>query len=167
MTKYEKLAALIHLPVEVVENEIDGGMIDILIELNEKNYFTNGCCEGHLKANGDWNSYIGFDMSYDFPVYPMNYDYARKQRYFYWKGNGENNRQKVLSDLLKWAKLLPQRNLIEVKSYTLWGKNKRNENGKWKILKASCDYKDIIIEMGRKNTNKYDTFIEEKVIKRY
>ena len=39
MKKSEKLAQLIHMPVEIVEREIDKGMWDILIELNKKNYF--------------------------------------------------------------------------------------------------------------------------------
>lgn len=167
MTKSEKLAKLIGMTKEDVEREIDRGMWDILIELNSKNYFTNGCCEGHLKNDGSWNSYIGFNNSYNFINYPKDYDYARKQRYFYWNEKGEEKRQKMLSDILEWAKSLPKRNLIELKSYTLWGKNKRNLNSKWKILKTSLDYKDISIEMGRKQTSKYDTFVEEKIIKRY
>ena len=41
MTKYERLAELIGVSIEDIETDFDDGIIDILITLNEKNYFTN------------------------------------------------------------------------------------------------------------------------------
>ena len=89
----------------MIENEIDKGMYDILIELNRKNYKTIFCCEGHLtdhdKYGKDyWNGYIAFADTYNFPQFPKNfYKVSHKRMYFYWHGNGEESRQKYLSDL--------------------------------------------------------------------
>lgn len=165
MTKSERLAALIHLPVEIIENDVDRGMWDILIELNKKNYFTSVCCEGHLREDGTWNGYIGFKDAYNFAKYPKEYDNAKKQMYFYWNGKGEESRQKFLSELLEWAKSLAPRELKEVKMYTLYGTNKRS--GKRKVLVCSYDYKDIKIEYNKKSIVKYDTELVEKVVRRY
>lgn len=165
MTKYEKLAALIHLPVEFIENDFDKGMIDILIELNKKNYFTTVCCEGHLRRNNTWDGYIGFENPYDFVEYPKDFASTKNRKYYYWNGVGEDSRIEFLNNLLEWAKSLPKRPLVEVKFYTLFGINKRS--GKQKILKRSYDFEDIRAEMNRKDIVKYDTYIEEKIIKRY
>jgi len=165
MTKYERLAALIHLPTEIIESEFDRGMIDILIELNKKNYFTTFCCEGHLREDKTWDAYIGFARPYDFAEYPKEYDSAKKQMYFYWSGKGEESRQKFLTELLEWAKSLTARDLIEEKMYTLYGTNKRS--GKRKILVSSYDYKDIRIEYNKKHITKYDTELVEKIVRRY
>lgn len=165
MTKLERLSNLINLSVEMIEEEIDRGMIDILIELNKKNYLTSVCCEGHLREDGTWNAYIGFKNPYNFAEYPKEYDSAKKQMYFYWSGKGEESRQKFLTELLEWAKSLEPRQLREVKMYTLYGTNKRS--GKRKILVCSYDYKDIKIEYNKKSIVKYDTELVEKIIKRY
>ena len=39
--KAEELSKLIGAPIEMIENEIDKGMWDILIELNKKGYMFN------------------------------------------------------------------------------------------------------------------------------
>ena len=165
MTKSEKLARLIGMTKEDVEREVDKGMWDILIELNSKNYFTFVCCEGHLKDDNTWNGYIGFKNSYNFLEYPKNFSNTKNRKYYYWNGVGENSRKEFLNNLLEWAKELPKRSLVEVKFYTLYGINKRS--GKKKTLKRSYDYEDIRAEMNRKDIVKYDTFVEEKIIKRY
>ena len=66
MTKCEKLAEIIGVSVEFIEDNIDKGMLDILIELNRKGYITIFCCEGHLDDNDKWEGYIAFDKTYKF-----------------------------------------------------------------------------------------------------
>lgn len=167
MKKSEILAGLIHLPVETIENEVDKGMWDILIELNGKNYFTTYCCEGHLNSNDEWNAYLTFIHPYKFKEYPKNYDSVKKRSGFYWSGKGEESRQKFLTDLLLWAKLLPKRNVVEEKMYTLMGKNRRRANGQFKALKSSTNYEDIRIELNKKGIEKYELKLFETVYKRY
>ena len=166
MRKSERLAKLIGLPVEVVENEIDKGMWDILIELNKKNYFTYACCEGHIIDNC-WHGYIAFKQPYKFYEYPQDYDTARQKKCFYWNGKTEDERKEFLNNLYKWAKSLPQRDLKEVKTYILWGRNKYNSNAVWKVLKRSNDYDEIRIELNRKKTKKYETDIKVNIVERY
>lgn len=166
MKKSERLAQLINLPIEIVENDIDKGMWDILIELNSKNYFTDNCCEGHLN-NGSWNGYISFKKAYKFSEYPIRYDNAKQKRAFYWSGKDEESRQEYLHNLYEWASNLPKREIKEVIVYTLWGKNKRRPNGVYKVLKRSTNYDDIRIELNKKNTEKYEIKIEKFVLERY
>lgn len=167
MTKSERLALLIGMPIEFVENEIDKGMVDILIELNEKGYYTTNCCEGHLRDNEDWNGYICFAYPYKFPVYPKNFSSVKKRQYYYWNGNGEQSRQTFLNELLAWAKTLPVKKPIEKKQYVLIGKNKKRPNSRDKILISTSDYEDIKIILNRADMVKYDLRINESVIGRY
>lgn len=164
--KAQRLSNILKMPIENIQN-IDRGMWDILIELNSKNYFTNGCCEGHLREDGKWNGYISFINPYVFNEYPKLYDHAKHRMTFYWTDIGENSRQKFLEELYEWAKNLPVREVTEIKTYTLWGKNKRRPNGNWHILKCSSNYEDIKIELNRKQTEKYELKFEEKIIGRY
>ena len=165
--KAEKVARILNMSVNDVINELDRGMWDILIELNSKNYFTNGSCEGHLKEDGSWNGYIGFQQPYKFFEYPKEYDSSRQKRYFYWSGKGEDSRREFLENLYEWALSLPMRDLKVVKTYTLWGKNKNRPNSKWKVLRSSNDYEDIKIELNRKQTKKYELDFKEEIVRRY
>ena len=78
MTKYEKLGKLIGMSAEAIKENIDKGIIDILIELNRKGYRTLFSCEGHVGFNVEavrkpenyWQGYIGFAKPYKFPIYP-------------------------------------------------------------------------------------------------
>lgn len=162
----ERLAEIINVPVDKVINDIDSGMWEILIELNRKNYFTFACCEGHLRGDNSWSAYIGFKNPYKFKEYPKNYDSAKHRETFYWSGIGEESRLKFLSDLYEWALSLPNRELKEIKSYTLLGKNKKRPNGKWRVLRISNDYEDIRIELNRKQTSKYELQLDEKIVGR-
>ena len=83
MTKYERLAELIGVSVEDIKTDFDEGVIDILITLNEKNYFTNYCCEGHLNNKNEWNGYISFVYPYSFKEYPHNFSSAKNKKAFY------------------------------------------------------------------------------------
>ena len=162
----KRLAEILGIPVSKVIDDIDEGMWDILIELNSKNYFTYACCEGHLNENGHWNGYVAFKSPYKFIRYPKSYDSSRYRMCFYWSGNGEKSRQEFLKNLYKWALSLPIREMQDIKSYILWGKNKRRHNSKWRILRSANNYEDIRIELNRKQTEKYDIKIEEKIIGR-
>ena len=105
--KSEILGNLIGMTKEEVENDIDKGMWDILIELNKKNYKTIFCCEGHLHEDNRhgidyWNGYIAFAETYNFLSYPIKFHkISHGRRYFYWDGNGEESRQEFLTNLLR------------------------------------------------------------------
>lgn len=167
MTKIEILSKLTGIPTDVIISEIDYGMIDILIELNSKNYKTCACCEGHLRENGTWNAYIGFIYPYNFVEYPNGFTSVKNRIYYYWDGKGEESRQKFLENFLLWAKRLPYRELEYEKGYTLYGKNKRNPKGREKILKYSTNYEDIRVLFNRADMHKYNTRIEERILKTY
>ena len=167
MTKYEKLGNLIGMSNEEVKEYIDEGMIDILIELNQKEYKTIFCCEGHLNENNQWNGYIGFAYPYKFSIYPKNFASTKKRAYYYWDGKGEESRQEFLNGLLKWAELLPVKSPIEKKTYTLYGKNKNRINSKEKILIATDNYEDIKIILNRRDMAKYDLRLIENIIETY
>ena len=155
------------MAAEAVEQNIDKGMWNILIELNRKNYFTYACCEGHLKEDGSWNGYIGFKDDYDFEEYPKDYDTAKQRKVFFWSGTGEESRKEFLINLYEWASSLSARKVKDIKFYTLWGKNKKRPNGNWKVLRTSNNYNDIRVELNRKQTDRYETKLDEKIIGRY
>lgn len=163
MTKAEELSKLIGLSVEMIENEIDKGMYDILIELNRKNYKTIFCCEGHLtdhdKYGKDyWNGYIAFADTYNFPQFPKNfYKVSHKRMYFYWHGNGEESRQKYLSDLYDWACCLPTRPKKKVVTYHFMAKHK-NQPNRDKLLAFTTDYEEIRCILNREDMDKYFDF---------
>lgn len=167
MTKIEKLSKITGIPIDVIVSEIDDGMIDILIELNSKNYRTCACCEGHLRADETWNAYIGFIHPYVFNEYPTAFSNVKNRIYYYWDGKGEESRQKFLENLLAWAKRLPYRELEYEKGYTLYVKNKRNRNAREKILKYSTNYEDIRVLFNRADMYKYETRIEENILRVY
>ena len=167
MTKSEELGKLIGMTKEDVEREIDSGMWDILIELNKKNYLTSVCCEGHLRDDGSWNGYIGFKYPYEFETYPYKFTNIKNRQYYYWSGVGEESRKVFLKNLLIWAKHLPRRELTYVRQYTLYIKSKRSRTGREKMVKCSTNYEDIKVMFNRADMYKYDTRIEERVIKVY
>lgn len=110
-----------------VAMEIDKGMWDILVELNNKGYKTVCCCEGHLNKEKRWNAYLFFARGKVPKTMPPLYDLSNKkilnkysqinknENIFYWYGSNskrlsleqkEQERQELLNDLLKWAKEL-------------------------------------------------------------
>lgn len=169
MTKAERLSELIGVPAEAIESDFDEGMLDILIELNRKNYFTIYCCEGHPATNSKhgeeyWNAYLAFASTYKFPQYPKNFfKVSHKRTFFYWQGNGEENRQEFLKELLNWAKCLPTRELKKVTTYHLIGKHK-NQPNREKLLAYTTDYEEIRCIMNRSDINKYTDFVLHETV---
>lgn len=157
MTKIEKLGNLIGMTAEEVIQNIDNGMIDILLTLNEKGYLTCQCCEGHLRNDSTWSAYIGFLFPYKFSFYPIHLYTKNKRKYFYWGGVGEEERQNALKEILAWANSLPMHEPVYEYYYSLIGTNKRSH--KSKILAVSNDYEDIKCRMNQSDIIKYDTEI--------
>ena len=166
MKKSENLGNLIGMSAEWVENNIDKGMWDILIELNKKGYYTISCCEGHLRDNS-WNGYIGFCYPYNFPIYPNNFSSIRKHEFYYWDGTDEESRQEFLNNLFEWAKMLPYKAPIEKKIYTLYGKSKKRPTSREKVIISTYDYEDIKAIFNRRDMIKYDLRITESISSRY
>lgn len=96
-------------------DEIDEDFIPVLTELNEKGYYTNGCCSGHLEQiekYGEWNIYIDFWYDYEFNDIPL----TRSKGVYKEKYSGDKNasveeknktRLNKLEELFKWSKQLP------------------------------------------------------------
>ena len=166
MTKAEKLAELIEISAEDVENNIDKGMWDILIELNKKGYYTVYSCEGHCNPNPDkkgkinyWNGYLAFNDTYKFSIYPPKfYKVNSKRRFFYWDGYGEESRKEYLDNVLKWAVTLPTREKKRVTMYHLLAKNKTQPNREAKSLVYTEDYEEIKCILNRADMDKYFDF---------
>ena len=164
MTKLERLAELINAPIEMVENEIDKGMWDILIELNRKGYYTMFCCEGHVNPEPDkkgkvgyWQGYLAFVDTYDFIQYPPMFNkVSTKRKFFYWWGYGEESRQEYLNNVLNWARTLPTREKVVV--YHLTGKNKKQPNREPKLLVYTQNYEDVKCMLNRADMKNYFDF---------
>lgn len=103
---------------EELKDGIDEDFIPVLTELNEKGYHTSSCCSGHLEQiekYGTWNIYLSFENDYDLAGIPLD---RRKNYLTYcseYKGNKKatvqeknEDRLRVLNELLKWAKTLPE-----------------------------------------------------------
>lgn len=159
MKKSEKLANLIGLPVEVVENNIDKGMWDILIELNKKGYYTIFSCEGHVNDKNEWEGYIVFLDTYNFVNYPPKFSKVNNHRkYYYWNGKGEESRQEYLDSVLKWARTLPTREKIKIVQYHLIARNKKQPNRDPKSIVYTNDYEEVKCIMNRADMDKYFDF---------
>ena len=166
MERYERLGKLIGMSAEDVKNNIDEGMIEILIELNDKGYKTIGCCEGHLQDDY-WHGYICFAYPYKFPVYPKDFSAMRKRESYEWNGKDEKSRQEFLDGLKDWAKMLPYKAPIIKKNYTLMGKSKSRPNASEKVLINTTNFEDIKALLNRRDMYKYDLRIFETVIEKY
>ena len=165
MKRWENLGNLIGRSSEWVKENIDDGMIDILIELNKKGYKTIGCCEGHGE---NWHGYIYFAYHYKFIIYPQNFTkFSRKRCCYEWNGRGEESRKEFLKGLLKWAEILPYKAPIEKKCYTLMGRSKTRSNSSEKALINTYDIEDIKAILNRADMCKYDLRIVENIIERY
>ena len=154
-----RLGELIGMSEEAVIENIDKGMWDILIELNEKNYYTIFCCEGHLNNENKWNGYLAFDKTYKFAQYPPKFTKVNKHnRFFFWEGIGEENRQEFLNNVLNWAKTLPTREKTKVVQYHLLAKNKKHPNREAKSIIYTDNYEDIKCILNRADMDNYFNF---------
>lgn len=166
MTKSERLAELLGMPVEIVESEIDEGMWDILIELNRKGYYTIFCCEGHCNPYPNkrgkteyWEGYIAFTDTYDFIEYPPKFNkVTTHRRFYYWHGYGEESRKKYLENVLKWARCLPTKEKKKVVMYHLTGRNKKQPNREAKLFAYTDNYEEIRCILNRADLDNYFDF---------
>jgi hypothetical protein len=118
-----------NLTVDEIVEDIDKDMIPIIIELNEKNWITEGCCSGHLEQieeTGWWSAYLCFsnflkNEPKDIPLFDLNkkknknfskFDNKISYSYF-WSGKEEKDRKQLMNDLLDWSKKLPVNNDLE------------------------------------------------------
>lgn len=143
---------------------IDEGILDIIIKLNQKNYKTIYCCEGHTNENG-WEGYIGFLT--DYKINPPNY-YSKRDRngcFYYWNGKSEEERQEWLVELKKWVDELKPRDLVIIKNYSLYTNNGKSKIGR--LIKKSNLIKEIK-KLSEEYKNKgYEVRIEENELCRY
>lgn len=98
-------------------DDIDDDFVPVLTELNEKGYYTDGCCSGHLEKiekYGTWNIYLSFWYIYGFKDMPLKA--GKNKAMFCAEYNGSKNasieeknkaRLDKLDELLEWAKKLP------------------------------------------------------------
>lgn len=106
-----------------INSEIDAGIRDAIVKLNQKGYFTTACCEGHTdKAlyESTVSVYIYFDKFYDWPVEPPFFGVKNGIRCKKWKRglywdtrrrvkneSKEADRQVILNAINKWVDALP------------------------------------------------------------
>lgn len=174
MTRYEKLGKLIGMSAEDVKQYIDDGIIDILIELNRKRYFTLYSCEGHVGFNVEavrkpenyWQGYLGFAKPYKFEIYPPKYSKVSKDKmYFYWEGLGEESRQEFLTRIYDWARCLPTLPHTPVVHYILEARSKKQPNREPKTIVRTTDYEEIKLALASADMDKYfDVYVYEHVV---
>ncbi len=166
MSKTEELEKIIGIPANIIEEQFDHGILDILLELNRKGYYTIFSCEGHCDPNpdkkgnvGHWEGYLAFNDTYRFEEYPPKfYKYNNHRRFFYWNGYGEESRLKYLEDVLRWARTLPTREKKKVVVYHLLGKNKKHPNREPKLFYYGEDYEEVRCIMNRSDIDNYYDF---------
>lgn len=167
-----------------VMKTIDEGFKPIIKVLNDKNWITIYCCEGHKEEFEErfnrWDSYIAFKYNYDFPTLPPLFElYTKGKRpktkhsemnvakngtFFYWFGDTkgtldekEEDRKKWLKSLAEWADQLPYKEYTEgMTYYVLVGIGKR---GGRKILDCGWD-KDHIEKTKEQYDGQYEFEIE-------
>ena len=174
MTKYEKLGQIIGMTARDVKEYIDEGIIDILIELNRKHYFTIYSCEGHVGFNVEavrkpenyWQAYLGFARAYKFPIYPPKYSKVSKDKmYFYWEGLGEESRQEFLARVYDWARCLPTLHKKPVVYYILEARSIKQPNREPKTIIRTKDYEEIKLALASADMDKYfDVSMYEHVV---
>ena len=174
MTRYEKLEKLIGIPADAIKEHFDEGIIDILIELNKKRYFTTYSCEGHVGFNVEavrkpenyWQGYLGFAKPYKFAIYPPKYNKVSKDRmYYYWEGLGEETRQEFLARVYDWARCLPTLPKERTIYYILEARHKKQPNREPKTIIRTRDYEEIKLALASADMDKYfDVQMYENVV---
>ena len=97
--------------------EIDDDILEHIRLLNEKGYYTEYCCSGHL--DDIWfRPYITFKDFYDFETQPKFFEYNKRLNGLYYIVKWENKtdsewRNQIATEsrkeLLDWIKQLPNR----------------------------------------------------------
>lgn len=108
-----------------INNHFDKGVLEILLELNKKNYLTIGSCEGHVDYKDKYCGFVTFKTDYFVNLYdietPISADYIiyfnHKKQMIVWEGRGEESKTEALNRVLKWAKSLPPRERVPKYSY--------------------------------------------------
>ena len=167
--------------------DVDYNMIPIITVLNEKNYITTGCCEGHVGERERVNTWIGFKRDYEFSIPIPWFDEKKSKgnkKYIELKnchtknGTGtsiswfgtknisfieqEKEKRLLLNDILKWAYALPKLKEKKKKHYIeLYGVQKYGKHiliGKYNNI---SDYKKAIKKVEdnyvRTYTKEYDS----------
>lgn len=97
--------------------QIDKNILPIIRVLNQKGYFTDICCEGHI--GGCERMHIIFKKNYKFKTLPDNFIQSGELIYADITGKTEHGKKikkaKLLKELLSWAELLESQNPIDKK----------------------------------------------------
>lgn len=105
--------------------EIDEGLRETVRILNDKNYITFMCCEGHPgRTKKGWISF-----SYNYPLIEMEIPFfcqVDSRNHLVWDVDEENS--KHLMEIEEWARKLPVRVKENHPFYYIMGVNKRTGN---------------------------------------
>lgn len=109
---------------------IDRKMQKVIKILNEKNYRTGGCCEGHYRGHCDM--YIAFGLEHNFNI-PEGFKYLEKRRTIIWEQPKKITLEEYIAmqdehieTLLKWANNLTDKTV----HYDLQRTNQEFSKGK-------------------------------------
>lgn len=141
--------------------KIDKGIRNTIMLLNEKNYITTICCEGHAREGVKSETYICFEKDYDFEVEPpKGYTYNDNRLSYFFDECQEEDRQEVLCKLFEWSKSLP---IIEEEKrkpiYMLLAKDSKGLIRTLYYGNEKGDYEKI-----KKNRSRWYHDFEEKII---
>lgn len=85
-------------------NQIDEGIKNVIVLLNDKGYITKHCCEGHEPY---YNGYISFINNYSFKDIPSCVTYQKyKDNSIRWKTNNNQTNIEILKELNEWVERL-------------------------------------------------------------
>lgn len=163
--------------------DIDEGIRDIIVTLNEKNYLTSVCCEGHPEREQRWNAYLGFKHNYDFSIqipqvfenaeFSPNSHFYKKHGCFYWEGRkhgkvkgveeAKAERLLFLDELRKWANELEPRELVEEYLYIVEAKRKKDGSTKVLYSEPKDMSDDDFKELKEKKSRWYEDFNKRNI----
>lgn len=123
--------------------DFDAHIADVIIELNKKGYITYTSCGGHYTGNDYSPIYIGFISYQDVPVLPYNISNCKVQ---YFKDKHEikiflntvtiEERDRVLKELLQWAKNLLNNKNVDHLTYWQDCYDKDLDWGNYTLIKS-------------------------------
>lgn len=60
--------------------EIDDEMVEIVINLNQRGYYTRNCCAGHVnRSSQPLTTYVQFQKIYDFDTIPVGFSLEKQE----------------------------------------------------------------------------------------